>query len=263
MAGLRPIVFLTDYGIEDEFVGVCHGVIAGRAPEARVIDLTHTIRRQDVASGALALSRAVPYMPADSVYLAVVDPGVGSARLAVGLETGSGAFLVGPDNGLLSLAWKQLGGVRAAHRIESAEILLEPLSTTFHGRDIFAPAAAHLATGGSIGELGEATPPDSLSRLSFPAAHVQRGRIDCVVTWVDGYGNVQLNVRRGMLDEAGLGRGFRVKEHLFPTMRTFDAAAEGQGVAVEDSSGFVALAINRGNAAELLGLSEGDHVVLD
>jgi S-adenosylmethionine hydrolase len=263
MTRLRPIVFLTDYGIEDEFVGVCHGVITRKAPEARIIDLTHTIRRQDVASGALALSRAVPYMPEDAVYLAVVDPGVGSARLAVGLETGSGACLVGPDNGLLSLAWKQLGGVRAAYRIESKEIILQPLSATFHGRDIFAPAAAHLASGGSIEELGEATPPDRLARLSFPAARVQRGRIDCVVTWVDGYGNVQLNVRRGMLDEAGLGRGFRVGDHLFPTVRTFDAAPEGQRVAVEDSSGFVAIAINRGSAAELLGLSEGDAVVLE
>jgi S-adenosylmethionine hydrolase len=263
MPSPRPIVFLTDYGTEDEFVGVCHGVIARHAPEARVIDLTHAIRRQDVASGGLALSRAVPYMPENAVYLAVVDPGVGSDRLAVALETGTGAALVGPDNGLLSLAWKQLGGVKEAYRIESEEVLLRPLSSTFHGRDIFAPAAAHLALGRRAAELGSPTQIERLARISFPAARVQRGRIEGVVTWVDGYGNVQLNVRPGMLVEAGLGRGFRVGDHLFPTVQTFDAAPEGQGVAVEDSAGFVAVAINRGSAAELLGLTEGDSVVLD
>jgi S-adenosylmethionine hydrolase len=259
----RPIVFLTDYGTEDEFVGVCHGVISRIAREAHVIDLTHTIRRQDVASGALTLSRAVPYMPEDAVYLAVVDPGVGSDRLALALETGSGASLVGPDNGLLSLAWKQLGGVTVAHGVDSAEVVLQPLSSTFHGRDIFAPAAAHLALGLPIAELGPEVSSDRLARISFPAPRVHRGRIESVVTWVDGFGNVQLNVRPGMLHEAGLGRGFRVRDHLFPTVRTFDVAPEGQGVAVEDSSGFVAIAVNRGNAADLLGLREGDAVVLD
>jgi len=259
----RPIVFLTDYGLEDEFVGVCHGVIARAAPEANVIDLTHTIPRQAVASGALALNRAVPYLPEGAVYLAVVDPGVGSERLAVALETGSGASMVGPDNGLLSLAWKRLGGVKEAHVIRSPDVILEPLSSTFHGRDIFAPAAAYLSLGRPVSKLGPETPPDRLARITFPAARVRRGRIDCVVTWVDGFGNVELNVRPAMLQEAGLGRGFRVGDHLFPTVRTFDAAPEGQGVAVEDSSGFVAVAVNRGSAAELLGLREGDPVVLD
>jgi S-adenosylmethionine hydrolase len=259
----RPIVFLTDYGLDDEFVGVCHGVIARVAPDVNVIDLTHTVLRQDVASGALALSRAVPYMPEDAVYLAVVDPGVGGERLPLALETTSGSFMVGPDNGLLSIAWKRLGGVKEARVIDSRAVMLEPLSRTFHGRDIFAPAAAHLASGKPVGDLGAVTPAERLARISFPAARVRRGRIDCVVTWVDGFGNVELNVRPSMLQEAGLGRGFRVGDVLFPRVATFDAAPEGQSVAVKDSSGFVAVAVNRGSAAELLGLHEGDPVVLN
>jgi S-adenosyl-L-methionine hydrolase (adenosine-forming) len=259
----RAIVFLTDYGLYDEFVGVCHGVVARLAPDVNVIDLIHTIARQDVASGALALSRAVPYMPADAIYLAVVDPGVGGERLPLALETNSGAFMVGPDNGLLSIAWKRLGGVRAARAIESRDVILEPLSRTFHGRDIFAPAAAHLAVGRPLEDLGPEAAADRLARISFPAARVRRGRIDCVVTWVDGFGNVELNVRPAMLQEAGLDRGFRVGDVLFPTVATFDAAPEGQSVAVEDSSGFVAVAVNRGSAAEILGLHEGDPVVLN
>src|SRR3954466_15329440 len=181
----RPIVFLTDYGLDDEFVGVCHGVIARLARDVNVIDLTHSIGRQDVASGALALTRAVPYVPEDAVYLAVVDPGVGGERLPLVLETASGAFMVGPDNGLLSIAWKRLGGVKEARVIASSDVILEPLSRTFHGRDIFAPAAARLATGKPAADLGAVTPAERLARISFPAARVRRGRIDCVATWVD------------------------------------------------------------------------------
>src|SRR6266576_376284 len=174
----RSIVFLTDYGLNDEFVGVCHGVMGRLAPDVNVIDLMHTILRQDVASGALALSRAVPYMPQDAVYLAVVDPGVGGERLPLALETTSGAVMVGPGNGLLSIPWKRLGGVKEARVIESRDVILEPLSRTFHGRDIFAPAAAHLASERPIGDLGTVTPAARLARISFPAARVRRGRID-------------------------------------------------------------------------------------
>ena len=142
----RPIVFLTDYGRSDAFVGICHGVMARIAPDARVIDLTHAVPRQDVLRGAVELARAVPYMPADAVYVAVVDPGVGSDRRAVAVAAGA-SLLVGPDNGVLSLAWDALGGVTEAVEIASPAVVLAPVSRTFHGRDIFAPAAAHLAAG--------------------------------------------------------------------------------------------------------------------
>src|SRR3954465_143467 len=172
----RPIVFLPDYGLDDEFVGVCHGVVARLAPDVNVIDLTHAIRRQDVASGALALGRAFPCMPADAGSLAVGAPGVGGERLPLALETSSGAFMVGPDNGLLSIAWKRLGGVKEAHAVESRDGMLAtawgvvpgPLSRTFPGRDIFAPAAAHLAIGRPLADLGPEAPADRLARISFP-----------------------------------------------------------------------------------------------
>ena len=152
----RPIVFCTDYGLRDEFVGVCHGVMLRIAPRCSVIDLTHAIPRQDVLRGALVLSRAAPYLPVDAVYCAVVDPGVGSERRAVAVRAGTGALLVGPDNGLLSLAWSELGGAEAAFEISSPGIVLHPISNTFHGRDVFAPAAAHLAMGTSLETIGPA-----------------------------------------------------------------------------------------------------------
>ena len=137
-----PIVFMSDYGLADEFVGICHGVVARIAPRVRVIDLTHAIPRHDVAAGAMALGRAAPFMPEDAVYLGVVDPGVGSARRPVAVACGSGALLVGPDNGVLSMAWATLGGAAQAAEITSERVLLGPVSATFHGRDVFAPAAS-------------------------------------------------------------------------------------------------------------------------
>src|SRR6266511_4683271 len=141
MAGYDNITFLSDYGLEDHFVGVCHGVIARIAPNARVIDLAHGIPPQDVLRGAMVLAGAAPFMPEDAVYLGVVDPDVGGPRGAVAVRAASGALLVGPDNGLLSLAWEALGGAEAAVEIAAPDVLLEPVSATFHGRDVFAPAA--------------------------------------------------------------------------------------------------------------------------
>ena len=159
----RPIVFLTDYGTADEFVGVCRGVMLRIAPDARIVDLTHAIPRQDVMRGGLTLGRATSYMPDDAVYVAVVDPGVGSGRRSVAVRAASGAVLVGPDNGVLSMAWEALGGADTAVEITSDAIVLHPVSHTFHGRDVFAPAAAHLATGVPIGDLGPAVAVEELA----------------------------------------------------------------------------------------------------
>ncbi len=146
----RPIVFLTDYGLADEFVGICHGVMASIAPGATVIDLSHSVPRHDVKRGALMLGRATAFMPKDSVYVAVVDPGVGSDRRSIAVRAASGAVLVGPDNGLLAVAWDSLGGARSAVEIGAEQVVLHPVSKTFHARDVFAPAAAHLAMGMSF-----------------------------------------------------------------------------------------------------------------
>ncbi len=259
----RPIVFCTDYGLSDEFVGVCHGVMARIAPEARVIDLSHAIPRQDVMKGALVLSRAAPFMPADAVFCAVIDPGVGSERRAVAVEAASGALLVGPDNGLLSALWEVLGGVVAAVEISSAGVVLEPLSRTFHGRDMFAPAAAHLAAGLPLAEVGPAIATGDLATLELAAPMVASGKVGSRVTGIDGFGNVQLNVTPEHLAAAGIGPRISIGGEEVPFVGIFaDLPDRGLGLIV-DSQGFLAIVVNRGSAAEALQLTEGAMIVLE
>ena len=259
----RPIVFCTDYGLRDDFVGVCHGVIAKIAPDVRVIDLQHAIPRQDVMRGALVLSRAVPYMPEDSVYCAVVDPGVGSERRAIAVATASGALLVGPDNGVLSLAWEALGGAEDAYQISSPGIVLSPLSHTFHGRDVFAPAAAHLAIGTPIETIGPAVDTGALHVLEVMGPMVAPGAIGARVVGVDGFGNVQLNVTRAHLSDAGIEGTLRISAFESPIVSTFNDLPPHSLGAIIDSQGFVALVVNQGSAAEMLHLGEGSTVVLE
>ncbi len=259
----RPVVFCSDFGLLDEFVGVCHGVIATIAPESHVIDLTHGIPPQNVVHGALTLARCVAYAPPDAVFLAVVDPGVGSDRRAVAVRTGTGAALVGPDNGLLSLAWDELGGAEAAVEITGVGVVLRPVSSTFHGRDVFAPAAAHLAAGASIESLGRAVEPGSLAALSLPGPAFGGGQIVATVTGVDRFGNVQLNVSQGDLRTAGLtGDVLVVEGRALPRVAAFaELPAETAGVLV-DAQGFLAIVVNQGSAAAEFGAAEGTAVVL-
>ena len=259
----RPIVFCTDYGLQDEFVGVCHGVMFKIDPDASVIDLTHAVPRQDVMRGALVLSRAAPYLPEDAVYCAVVDPGVGSERRAVGVRAGTGALLVGPDNGVLSLAWAVLGGDEDSFEISSPGIVLHPMSNTFHGRDVFAPAAAHLAMGTPLETIGPRVDPEHLQVLEVPGPMVAPDAIGARVIGVDGFGNVQLNVTRQHLVDAGIEGTVGVAGTHIPLVETFtDLPEHGLGVIV-DSQGFVALVVNKGSAAEVLHLGEGSTVVLE
>src|SRR5438477_10642472 len=169
------ITFLTDFGLEDDFVGTCHGVIKRIAPEAQIIDLTHGVRPGRIQQGALVLANALPYMPV-GVHLAVVDPGVGGARRPLALRDEEGHVFVGPDNGLLIPAAEAGGGVVAAHELVNPEYALQPVSRTFHGRDLVAPAAAHLALGVPLEELGPPLDPEVLVRLGLPEAEVQPSR---------------------------------------------------------------------------------------
>jgi S-adenosyl-L-methionine hydrolase (adenosine-forming) len=265
---IRPIVFLTDYGLDDEFVGVCHGVIARIAPDARVIDLSHGIPPQDVLRGALVLAGALPFMPEDAVYLAVVDPGVGSPRGAIAVQTAHGPLLVGPDNGLLSLAWSKLGGAESAVEIAAPDVLLEPVSATFHGRDVFAPAAAHLANVADLSDLGPEVDVEELQHVHVPAPGVTDGELAAVVLGVDRFGNLELNAKPDDLAEAGLEGIDRLNLHhpdgsaeVRPA-RTFEDVLPGELALIEDSSGFLAVVANRGNAAAVLGLHAGDPVTL-
>ncbi len=264
----RPIVFLSDYGLEDEFVGTCHGVIARIAPESRVIDLMHAIPPHDVLRGALVLAQAVRFMPADAVFLAVVDPGVGTARCRLAVRTESGSDLVGPDNGVLSLAWARLGGVAEAVEIASPDVVLHPIAPTFHGRDVFAPAAAHLARGSDLASLGPPVDPGSLVILSLPEAEVRHGRVSTEVLAQDRFGNLQLSARPADLEAAGLSsarvlevRGLGVVASLH-VVASFGEVEHGDLALIVDSGGWLAIAVNGGSAAEALALSSGDALTV-
>jgi len=264
----RPIVFCTDYGLDDEFVGVCHGVIARIAPGARVIDLAHGIPPQDVLRGAMVLAGAAPFMPEDAVYLGVVDPDVGGPRGAIGVRAASGALLVGPDNGLLSLAWEALGGAEAAVEIAASDVLLEPVSATFHGRDVFAPAAGHLANGRALGDLGPEVAVGDLERVVVPAPVVSDGEVAAVVLAVDRFGNLQTNARPDDLAEAGLGslgslRVTHAEGHgVVRPATTFADGLPGEVLLIEDSSGYLSLVANRADASITLGLHAGDDLTI-
>ncbi|HKN64365.1 MAG TPA: SAM-dependent chlorinase/fluorinase [Gaiellaceae bacterium] len=262
------ITFLTDFGLQDDFVGTCHGVIAKIAPDARVLDVTHGVRPGHVLQGALVLANTLPYMPA-GIHLAVVDPGVGSSRRALALRDEEGRLHVGPDNGLLLPAADRFGGVAQAHELANAEYSLQPVSRTFHGRDLFSPAAAHLAAGVALEELGPPVDPDQLVRLELPQPEVGQNRIRAVALVVDRFGNIALNLQREQLDQAELAPGTRVEltchgERFYAVFaRTFADAPRGSLILYEDSYGSLALAVSRGSAALLLRLEEGGEIVLD
>jgi S-adenosylmethionine hydrolase len=264
----RPVVFLSDFGLGDEFVGICHGVIAKIAPQARVIDLAHAVPRQDVRRGALFLQRSTSYMPDDAVFLAVVDPGVGTDRLALAVQARSGALLVGPDNGVLSLAWGALGGVVAASSISSPAVTLQPAAATFHGRDVFSPAAAHLAAGMTLGEVGPPVDPTALVALTLPEPVVSPGALTTTVISTDRFGNVELAATEADLHRAGLqgASELAVETEAGPTpvllVRTYGDVDAGRAAVLIDSSGWVTIAVNRGRADERFGLEPDDPVTL-
>jgi S-adenosyl-L-methionine hydrolase (adenosine-forming) len=265
---VRPITFLSDYGYADEFAGVCRGVIATIAPGAQVIDLTHGIGRAAVRQGALVLANALPYCPA-GVHLAVVDPGVGTERRPVAVRVDSeDRILVGPDNGLLGLAIERLGGAVQAVDLTVSPFRLEPASATFHGRDLFAPVAARLAQGASLDQAGEPVPPDSLTPMELPEARVYPERVIAHAIHNDRFGNVILNLTRDQLDPTpfGLGDslGVETRGGSFSAAfaRTFADVAEGQVLLYEDATQTLALAVNRGSAAEALRIEPDDEVVL-
>jgi S-adenosylmethionine hydrolase len=264
----RAIVFLSDFGLEDEFVGICHGVIARRAPEARVIDLSHGVPPGDVLRGAILLRDCIPHVPDDAVLLGVVDPGVGGSRLPLAVRSKAGRFLVGPDNGLLSLAWRALGGVEDAVVVESEDVVLRPTSRTFHGRDVFAPAAAHLAAGGELSSLGADVASEGLTSLEIPRADVGVGVATATVLSVDRFGNVALALTRDELRAAALDAGAVVEVRTPDRVAravpgaTFGDVAPGTLVVLIDSAGWVAVGRNGGSAADLLGVAPGMDVRL-
>jgi S-adenosylmethionine hydrolase len=261
------VTFLSDYGLEDEFVGVCHGVMLGIARHLRIIDVNHNILRQDIRHGAIVLEQSIPFLP-DSVHLAVVDPTVGSHRRAVAVETGWGEVFVGPDNGLLIPAARASGGIRRVHEIVNESFLLRPVSRTFHGRDVFSPATAHIANGIDPAELGPPIAEEDLSQLEIPQAWTHDDHLHAEVLQVDRFGNLQLNVFRSQLEQIGIDGGMRIEMRLEGhrlAVEFCDAFADvkaGDYVLVEDSYRYLSLAVNKGDAGARLRAQAGSTVIV-
>jgi S-adenosylmethionine hydrolase len=260
-----PITFLTDFGVADDLVGTCHGVMKRIAPEVEIIDITHGIDPQEILQGALVLRNTLPYMP-EGVHLAVVDPGVGTDRKAIALRSGDGRLYVGPDNGLLIPAAERMGGIADAWELTEPAYRLSPLSRTFHGRDVFAPAAAFLAGGLEPAELGPSLETPGLRRLDVPLAQISAEEIVAHVLIVDRFGNVQLNLTASDLEQVGIVPGTRIEleigleRYYAVAARIFADVARGDIVLYEDSYRNISIAINVGDAASVISARVGDLV---
>lgn len=264
----RPLVtFLSDFGWT-VYSGICRGVIKRICPDADVVDITHTVPAYDIRAGALAWGDALPYLP-QGVHLAVVDPGVGSGRQPIALRTARGDILVAPDNGLITLAADALGGVQTAVRIENQRLMLPAVSHTFHGRDLFAPVAAHLASGFPLADVGPAVDPETLIRLPLGNPRRDGRLLSGEVLHLDTYGSALLNLSDTLVAAAGweagtlldveLGDGLR---HVWPLVSTFADVAPGWPCILVDSSRRVCLAVNLGSAADRFGLRRDQPVRL-
>jgi len=240
-------------------------VIKRIAPDAEVIDITHGIAPHNVLQGALVLASTVPFMP-EGIHLAVVDPGVGSDRRAIALRGSEGRLYVGPDNGLLAYAADKLGGVEEAVELVNPAYRLEPVAHTFHGRDVFAPASAHLAAGVELKELGPAIAAADLVRIDVPTPSIGKRRIRATVLYVDRFGNVQLNLTRDDVAQVGIEAGSKLEvevgfeRYYAVAARTFAEVKGGDIVLYEDSYWNISLAINRGSAAVMFGVGPGDEL---
>ena len=261
------VTLLTDYGRDDDFVGVCHGVIRRIHPEAQIVDITHGLPRYAVRQGALVLRNTLPFMPL-GVHVAVVDPQVGTERRALALRSGDGRILVGPDNGLLSLAWERCGGVDLAVDITRSPHRLEPVSATFHGRDIFAPVAAHLARGAELADAGDPLDPAALTVVELPKPRTEDSALVAHALVLDRFGNVGLNVDHNDMAGTQIKLGATVEieaageRYLATYAQTFADVRPGELLVYEDAYRTLAVAINRGDAAGTLGVQPDAEVRL-
>lgn len=261
MPALNPpvIVLMTDFGLRDSYVGQMKGVILSIAPDARIIDLTHEISPQNIAHGAFILEKSAGYFPAGSIFVSVVDPGVGTSRNAIAIQTERAIWLA-PDNGLLS-SILQTRRVTAAVTITESTYLLPVRSSTFHGRDVFSPAAAHLATGVPIESLGKKIDPAECARIPMPECHsADNGKTwEGSIIYTDHFGNLVTSLDAQLLDRSKKWH-VHAGEHRHPVSRTYGDAADQQPLAYTGSFGTIEIAIRNGNARETLGLKDGDPV---
>jgi S-adenosylmethionine hydrolase len=259
------ISFLSDYGTDDEFVGIVRSVLRSIAPDVAVIDITHAVAPHDVRAGGLALARSAAYL-CPGVVLGIVDPGVGTARRAVAIEVGDGAsVLVGPDNGLFAPAVAMVGGATAAYELTNAEYHLPAPGATFAGRDVFAPVAAHLCAGVALDELGTAIDPHTLTPGILPLSRYENDALVCETLWIDRYGNVQLNIAADDLEP--FGERVRVvvggRPRIAVRAATYADVRVGEVGLVVDSYGLLSLCVDRGSAALELGVQAGAQVIIE
>lgn len=255
--GPGPLVTLsTDFGTRDPYVAAMKGVVLNICPQARIIDLGHEIPAQGVLEGALFLAGAAPFFPTGTIHVAVVDPGVGTSRRALALRAG-GQFFIGPDNGLFTFVLRQLA-LDEAREITNPAVMLDDVSATFHGRDVFAAAAAHLARGTAFSQLGN--PIDAVETLSVPEARREGARLCGEVLHVDRFGNLVTNLHRSMLESHGEIE-IRAGQHILQGIRdTYGQVGVGEALALIGGSGHLELAVRNGHAAHELGLDVGAAV---
>lgn len=267
MSKKKIVTFVSDYGLEDEFVGVCRGVMLRIAPHIRVVDVHHNVLRQDIQHGAVVLEQSIRYLP-EAVHLAVVDPSVGSDRRAIAIETGWGEIFVGPDNGLMLPAVRATGGVRKAHELRDERFMLTPVSRTFQGRDVFAPAAAHVANGVGIAEFGPQIPDEDLIQLEIPEAWIHDDHLHAEVLQVDRFGNLQFNFGLEHLSKIGLDGDVPLEVRLEGQRlnvafgASFSDVKAGEFVLICDSYQHLSLAINKGDAAARLRASARSTAII-
>lgn len=259
------ITFLTDFG-PDGAAATCRGVMLGICPDAQIVDISHSVRKYAIADGARLLRASLPYMP-QGVHVGVVDPGVGTERRPIGILTNRGDMLIGPDNGLLIFGADALGGTVAARELTNRDLFLPATTSTFHGRDIFSPVAAHLAAGSAtFDSIGEEFDPTSLVRLDRRPARITHGAVESEVAYVDSFGNLRLDADRANLT-AGFGEvaeSTRVQVTVDDRppitatfVRSFGHVAIGEPLLYVDSTGDLALAENQGSLAERIGVHVG------
>ncbi len=268
----RPFVsLLSDFGLRDPSAGIMRAVVAGICPAANIVDIAHEVDKFAIRDGALLLWSAVPYLPIGA-HVAVVDPGVGTARKGIAIQTLRGDYLVGPDNGLLMPAAARLGGITRAHLLEDPRYSLPEISSSFHGRDVFAPAAAHLADGVAIDQLGRAVDPRRLAELEWPRPAILPGRLASQAIYLDTFGNVKLSALVEDLASAlpglqlgerlvvRIGAGAALREIGMPWVRTFGEVPTGTPLLTTDSYGRVSLALHQGSAADTFGVTLDEAV---
>lgn len=261
------VTFLSDYGLDDHFVGVCKGVLARTAPQVKIIDICHQVEPQNVAIGASIFAEALPYLPV-GVHLALVDPYRAASARGVAIRCRDGSVIVCPDNGVSSLAWQVLGGVEAVRELSNTELFSPSPARSFRGRDVFAPVAAHLSAGVDFEQVGPEVDPDSLVSLTPQPPHVHDDHVHGTVRMVDHFGNLALNIRRSDMESAGIALGDIVelrcsgKEMKVPFSQNFGDVSAGRTVVCEDSFRAITIAVNMGRADRVLKAGTGDPIVL-